>query len=120
MVAGQKTGALVLAGGVVGGIAGYFAFKWLLVRGFYGLVIPGGMVGLGAGTFRGRSRVIPIVCGVLAIGFALFSEWRTAPFIVDDSFGYFLTHVYKLRPMALIDTAIGGLLGFYVPYRRRI
>jgi len=120
MVAGKEAGALVLAGGVVGGIAGYFAFKWLLVRGFYALVLPGGLVGLGAGTFRGRSRIIPIICGVLAIGFALFSEWRTAPFIADDSLGYFLAHVHRLRPMALIDIAIGGLLGFYVPYRRRV
>ena len=120
MAAGQKAGALVLAGGIVGGIAGFFAFRWMLTQGFYGLVVPGGMVGLGAGMFRSHSRTVPIVCGVLALGAGLFSEWWTAPFIVDDSLGYFLTHLHRLRSITLIDVAIGTLLGFYVPFRRRL
>jgi len=78
------------------------------------------MLGLAAGTFRSRSLTIPIVCGVLALALGLFTEWRTAPFIVDDSLGYFLAHVHKLRSITMIDIAIGSLLGFYVPFRRRV
>ena len=120
MAAGQKAGALVLLGAAAGGIAGYFAFRWMLTQGFYALVLPGGLLGLGAGTFKSRSHTIPIVCGVLALALGLYSEWRTAPFIVDNSLGYFLAHVHKLRSITMIDVAIGGVLGFYVPFRRRI
>ena len=106
MVAGEKTGALVLAGAIAGGIAGYFAFRWMLTQGFYALVLPGGLVGLGAGIFTSRSRAVPIVCGLLAFALGVYSEWRTAPFIVDGRFGYFLMPLQQLRPLTMILIAV--------------
>ena len=56
-------------GGAVGGVVGYLLFRWLLTKGFYALVMPGALLGLGAGlATRGKSltlaRKIPLVCGM--------------------------------------------------------
>ena len=75
-------------------------------------------MGFGAGFFRCTSRVVPIVCGVLALAIGLFTEWRFAPLADDNSLKYFLGHVYQLKPITLIMIAAGALLGFWIPFRR--
>ncbi|MCP5520668.1 MAG: hypothetical protein H7A46_03875 [Verrucomicrobiales bacterium] len=109
---------LVLLGGLIGGALGYSLFFWLTGQGFYGLVLPGGLLGLGAGLFRPTSRLLPVVCGILAGALGLFTEWRFAPFAADGSPGYFLSHVHQLRPITLLMILVGGLIGFWVPFRR--
>src|SRR5262245_12073356 len=68
-----------LGGAIVGGIAGYFLF-WLLARGgMLGYMIPGALLGLGAGwAARGKSQILGIVCMFLAIGLTLFAAWHVA------------------------------------------
>src|SRR5262249_44369444 len=56
---------LVLAGAVAGGVLGYFAFFWVAAQGFYGLIIPGALLGLGAGIAKNRSVVLAVVCGLM-------------------------------------------------------
>src|SRR5262249_34107067 len=73
---------------------------------------------------RRRHRPEPIVLGrrsvrPLAIALGLFTEYRFAPFADDDSLGYFLAHVLDLRPLTLLMIGLGGLIGFWVPFRRR-
>jgi hypothetical protein len=114
-----KDDGLVLAGALVGGAVGYLLFFYLAGHGYYGLAIPGGLLGLGAGVFRSRSRLTPLVCALLALGAGVFTEWRYAPFIVNDSFGYFISHFGDLQPMTVIMIAIGVFAGFWVPFRRR-
>lgn len=114
-----KQNALVLLGAAVGGLAGYAAFFWLVRQGLYGLILPGGLLGLGAGIFKTRSMTIAVACGVLALGLGLFTEWRFAPFVANDGLGYFLSHVHQLKPVTLIMIAVGALIGFWVPFRRR-
>ena len=75
----MKQSCLVLLGAAIGGAVGYFAFFWIARQGFYGLILPGGLLGLGAGVFKGRSKIVAILCGVLALGLGLFTEWRFAP-----------------------------------------
>jgi hypothetical protein len=114
----SRNDSLVLAGAVLGGLLGYFAFFWVAGQGFYGLVLPGGLAGLGAGIFASRSKVVPVLCGLLAAAFGLFTEWRYAPFRADPSLGYFLWHLHELRPITLVIIAFGGLIGFWIPFRR--
>jgi len=114
----MKQTFLVLGGAVVGGIVGYLAFAWVYDQGFYALVLPGGLLGLGAGIARHRSVAVAVLCGLLALGLGLFTEWRFRPFITDDSLGYFLAHVYDLKPVTLVMVALGGAIGFWIPYRR--
>jgi hypothetical protein len=109
---------LGLLGAVLGGLVGYLTFFWIAQQGFYALVLPGGLLGFGAGIWvRGRSIPLAIICGFLALVLGLFAEWRIAPFVKDGSLAYFLAHAYQLKPITLIMIAAGAFLGFWVPYR---
>jgi hypothetical protein len=114
----MKQTILVLVGAAAGGLLGYFAFFWLAGQGLYGLILPGGLLGLGAGIGKNRSLLLAAFCGICAVALGLFTEWRFAPFRKDDSLGYFLTHVQDLKPITLLLILLGGLLGFWVPFRR--
>jgi hypothetical protein len=115
----MKNNLFALCGALIGGILGYCAFFWIASQGYYGLALPGGLLGLGAGVVKTRSVVVAVVCGVLATGLGLFTEYHFAPFRDDPSLGYFLAHASDLRPLTLVMIVLGGLTGFYVPFRRR-
>jgi hypothetical protein len=102
-----------------GGLLGAALFFWLAARGYYGLALPGGLLGLGAGVFRPHSAATPVLCGVLAVGLGLVVEWRFAPFVADSSFSFFLTHLTGLQLPTVVMLAIGAVVGFWVPFRRR-
>jgi hypothetical protein len=102
-----------LLGAVVGGLVGYFAFFWMAEQGLYALILPPGLLGLGAGICaRRRSTPLAITCGVAGLALALFTEWRFAPFVVDGSFAYFITHLQDLRPFTLLMLAVGTVLSY--------
>ena len=115
----MKNNLLALCGAIVGGALGYYAFFWIAKQGFYALILPGGLLGLGAGIVKNRSWLIAVVCGLLAIALGLFTEWQYAPFVKDESLGYFLAHVADLKPVTLLMIAVGGFLGFWLPFERR-
>ena len=104
----------------VGGVVGHLGFGLLLNQGFYAMVLPGGLAGLAAGIPRSRSLIVPVLCGVLAIVAGLLTEYRFAPFLADGSLQYFLVHALDLRPLTMLLIGLGGFLGFWVPFRRRI
>jgi hypothetical protein len=114
----MKQTLLLFAGAAVGGALGYFAFFWVLRQGFYGLILPGGLLGLGAGFAKIRSIWPAIACGLAAIALGLFTEWRYEPFVKDDSLGYFLQHVHELKPVTLLMILVGGVVGFWIPFGR--
>jgi len=115
----MKNNLLALCGALVGGTLGYFAFSWILAQGFYALVLPGGLLGFGAGIVPNRSVLVAVVCGLLATALGLFTEYSFRPFVADHSFLYFVSHVYELQPLTLLMIAVGGLIGFWVPFRRK-
>ena len=115
----MKQTALTLCGATAGGILGYFVFSWLASQGFYALALPGGLLGLGAGIGKTRSVLLAVICGLAATALGLFTEWRFEPFIKDDSLGYFIAHVFQLTPVTLALILVGGLIGFWIPFRRR-
>ena len=108
----------VLGGAAIGGLLGYFAFVWLLGQGFYALILPGALLGVGASLARNRSVALAVVCGLLALGLGVFAEWKTAPFKQDKSLVFFLTHLHENPPLTLIMLALGGLMGFYLPFSK--
>jgi hypothetical protein len=110
---------LALAGALVGGAIGYFAFFWIASQNFYAMVLPGGLLGLGAGVVKNRSVGVAVVCGLLALALGIYTEYRFRPFLIDDSFGYFLAHLHDLQPFTLILIGLGAAIGFWVPFRRR-
>jgi hypothetical protein len=115
----MKQNLLVLAGAIAGGLIGYLGFLWITRQGFYALVLPGALVGVGASLFSIRSTGLCIVCGLLALAFGFLAEWRFAPFIANGSFGYFVTHIHQLKPITLLMIAAGAVIGFWAPLSRR-
>ena len=113
-----KETVLVLAGAAIGGVLGYMAFFWMARQGFYGMVLPGGLLGIGASFGKPRSIWPAAFCGAAALGLGLFTEWRFAPFQQDPGFGFFLRHIAALTPLTLLMIGLGGVLGFWVPFRR--
>src|SRR5579863_10406437 len=113
----MKQLVLVVAGAVAGGALGYFAFGWLLSQGYYGLVLPGGLLGLGAGIGRNRWVSLTIVCGVAALVLGLFTQWHFFFLDGQSNLGYFVTHLHHLSPTTLLMLAAGTAIGFWVPFR---
>ena len=107
-----------IAGAVVGGAVGFFGFQWLVSQGFYGLVLPGGLLGIGAACGKSRSIWVPVGCAVSALALGLVAQWHEFPFRKDASFGYFLGHVTELKPLTFIMLAAGAALAFWMPFRR--
>jgi hypothetical protein len=106
---------LGLVGGVVGGVVGYFAFFWITRQGFYGLMIPGALLGLGCGLLaRHPSWGRGVACGLAALALGLYTEWKFAPFIADKSFGYLLAHIPQLKPITLVMIGVGALIAFWM------
>ena len=98
---------------------GYALFRWAAAQGFYGLALPGGLAGLGAGVVRNRSILVAIACGLFATALGVFAEYRFAPFAADPSFSFFLAHLADLSPVTVVMIALGGVIGFWVPFRRK-
>jgi hypothetical protein len=103
-----------LVGAVVGGAVGYFAFFWMAGQGFYAMVVPGALLGLGCGAFSGgMSYRLGAVCGLLGLILEVVTEWRRAPFMVDDGLWYFVTHMSDLTPLTLVAIGAGGFFAFW-------
>jgi hypothetical protein len=101
------------AGGAVGGILGFLLF-WLMARqGLYSSMVPGILLGVGAGwTARRRSRALGVICLVSAIPLTLLSEWYLFPFVKDPSLAFFMTNVLQLPTIKLLMMAL-GIAGAY-------
>jgi hypothetical protein len=103
-----------IGGAVVGGIVGYFLFRWLISQGFYGIMIPGVLIGLGsAAAARGKNLTLGILCVVAAIGLTIWAEWSVAPFVKDKSLSFFVTHLHQLPAIKLIMMALGAAAAFW-------
>ena len=110
----QANWLLGLAGAIGGGALGYFAFHFLARDGLYAMVLPGALLGLGCGALSGgKSTALGVVCGSLALVLGIVLEWQLAPFVADDSFPYFVTHIHELTTSTLVMIALGGLFGFW-------
>ncbi len=63
-----------LVGAIGGGALGYFVFFLLTREGFYGMMLPGALVGIGCGARSGcQSNVLGLVCCVLACALGIFT-----------------------------------------------
>ena len=97
----------------MGGCVGYFAFFWVVRQGFYAIMLPPAMVGLGAGFLaRRRSPLLAVICAVAGLGLGIFTEWKFFPFNVNDSFSYFITHLHELKSITLILIAVGTIMSY--------
>jgi hypothetical protein len=104
---------LGVVGAIAGGVAGFYTFKWLYHQGFYGMMIPGALLGLGAGLLaRHRSLARGVACAIAALALALYTHWAvasTAPTFTD-----FLAQVKDLQPVMLLMIGLGTGIAFWL------
>ena len=109
-----QTLALGLVGAIVGGVAGYFLFGWIVRQGLYAPMLPAALLGWGASLCaRARSMPLAIACGIAGLLLGIFTEWKFFPFIKDGSLTFFLAHLHELRPITLLMIGLGGFLGYW-------
>src|SRR5437868_4035104 len=101
---------LAAAGGVAGGVAGYYIFFWLVGQGFYGMMIPGALLGLGCGLLaREPSQTRGVVCALAGLALGIYTEWRFAPFAKDDTLTFMIAHLSDKAPIKLLMIALGAV-----------
>ncbi len=106
---------LSLVGAVAGGVLGYYTFGWIYHHGFYGMMIPGALLGLGCGLVApGPSQVRGILCAVAGLALGLFTEWSYRPFNADSGLGYFLRNIPSLTPLALGMIPAGAFFAYWL------
>lgn len=108
-----------VAAAAAGGTLGYFGFFWAASQGLYAMVLPGGLIGIGATIWPVRSTWICWLCGLAALLLGIVTEWQYRPFKADDSLAYFVTHLHQLTGMTLLMIGLGAALGFWLPWRHR-
>ena len=102
-----------LVGAILGGVAGFYTFRWLLDHGFYGLIIPGAFLGLGSSLLaRHPSTARGVFCGVAALVLSLFTDWYFT--ITKDSFTQFVQNGKNFSSVTLLMVAIGTLAAFWI------
>jgi len=106
--------AMGLLGAALGGGLGFWLFVVIVRQGFYAIVLPGALLGLGCGILmRQRCTALGVVCAVLGLAVGILAEWYVFPFRADHSLGYFLANLHELRPFTLAMIALGGFLAFW-------
>jgi len=115
---------LGILGALLGGVVGFFLFRFLHGQGLYFMVLPGVMVGLGCGlAARSRSFVFSIIAMAIAIPVAIFCEWKTDVFLCDDGqtimgIGEYVSRMVELRGKQLpIFIGLNGLLALWLGRR---
>jgi hypothetical protein len=108
-------GILATAGGVAGAFAGYQIFFWLVGQGYYGMMIPGAMLGLGCGLLaRESSQVRGLICAVTGVVLGVYTEWQFAPFKADGSLSYLVMHLHQIVPIHLIMILLGAVFAYWL------
>jgi hypothetical protein len=106
---------LGLVGAIIGGVLGFYTFRWLFEHGFYGLMIPGALVGLGCSLLAQHpSSARGLLCGAAALGLGIFTEWKFRPFAADESFSYFMSHLTQLSPVTYLMLGVGTVISGWI------
>ena len=103
-----------IAGAAIGGVLGYFAFQWLISQGYYGLAMPGALVGLGFGLLARRPMIAGgIFSAVIGLAVMLWCEWTSFPFVKDDSLSFFLQNLSELDGTTWLFLVLGTVMAFW-------
>jgi hypothetical protein len=104
---------LGLVGAALGGVAGFYAYNWILTQGLVGLMIPGAFLGLGCSLLARHPSILRgIVCGIAGLFLSLFTHWYNAP--TDASFLEFLKGAKDLLPITLLMAGLGTFIAFWL------
>ncbi len=104
-----------VAGGLGGGILGYFVTLWLYDHGFYGIILPGTLTGIVCGLVsRCKSIGLGIFCGLFGLAISIFTRWHLAASAArEKGFVWFLSSIPRLGTVTLLLLALGVFFGFW-------
>ncbi|MCI0357035.1 MAG: hypothetical protein L0211_00935 [Planctomycetaceae bacterium] len=105
-----------LGGAIVGGLIGYFLFRWLATQALGAHALPGAAIGIGAGwAARGRSQLLGVLCAVAAAILIIIAEWLRAPFVKDKSLLFFVSHLLEMdgATLKLVLMALGTACAYW-------
>lgn len=112
-----RSGLAVLAA-LAGAVAGFVVVRLLLSAGIYGLMIVGLCAGIGAELARARAAFVPYASAAIALAGMIFTEWWFRPFTIDESLGYFLTHLQDLTGVTMAFLVVGTAVAWWFPFSR--
>ena len=103
-----------IGGAIVGGLIGYYAYRWLLTQGYDALAMPAALLSLGFALAARRPMIIGgVFCAIASLALMIYCEWSTAPFQKDESLSFFLANIGSLQNVTKIFLVIGTIFGFW-------
>jgi hypothetical protein len=103
---------LGLVGAVLGAILGYYTFRWIYHHGFYGMMIPGALLGLGCGSLaRHPSAIRGAACAAAALALGLFAEWSVS-YGGRLGLGEFFSEIAEPDLIAILMMAAGAYFAY--------
>ena len=104
---------LLVVGAAVGGLVGVVGYFWLLKQGYYALVLPTGLVGVGCGQFARRpSNARGLVCALVGLAAGFTCDWKSTGGLKDMSFGEVLGQLGNFHPVTWLMLGLGTALSF--------
>jgi hypothetical protein len=104
---------LGLVGAALGGVAGFYVYRWILNQGFIGGMIPGAFLGLGCSLLaRHPSIARGVVCGVAGLSLGFFTDWYTT--ITQQTFWEYLLDMKSINQVILLTIALGTFIAFWL------
>jgi hypothetical protein len=104
-------------GAVVGGAIGFFTFGWMVQRGVYAGLLPGGLLGLGCAVVARRpSLARGILCGIAGLALSVFAESWYMNFTArgHETLLYYFNHLQDVSHVDWLFVAVGTLLAFWI------
>jgi hypothetical protein len=104
---------LGLVGAALGGVAGYFLYRWIASMNLYGGMIPGAFLGLGCGLLaRHPSYARGVVCGIAGLALGLFADWTTTN--TDESFWEYVQDFKSVNRVLQLMILFGAVIAFWI------
>ncbi len=104
-----------IAGGVFGGVVGYFGFfAALKYASMYTLVMPGALIGLGRAVGSpAKSIPLGVLCGIAALVLSLVIEWQITPMADGETIADFVAQLPDKPFRNLASLAAGPLMALW-------
>ncbi len=104
---------LSVLGATVGVALGIAASMWLKSQGYYAMILPGALLGLGANLASPRrSQVRGVFLGIAGLLVGMLAEWRLFP-VGDRSLGFFLGHLADQPMVTKLMLGFGALFAYW-------
>jgi hypothetical protein len=104
---------LGLVGAALGGVLGFYLYKWIVTQGLVGGMIPGAFLGLGCSLLAQHASVARgVVCGIAGLVLGFFADWYTN--LTNETFWEYLKDVKSVNQVYLLMIVLGAVIAFWL------